>query len=364
MRSFSQLTVFATVAFAALAAAARVAKPTGQFSPLPTIVRDNPSPTLTDSTGITTPNATSATLDPLVTQMSGIGSPAVAKVSALAGSPPSTILGTTNATNGVVSTQAVLPTFSDVSATNPVSDSGPGLLPPEVSFIQRILTTAVGPRLAPVMVELVVSLANGVLKQVPFWDLVSAVDGLVTKLVGLGEPISQPLVVEETRDQRTTLTRTDSQQNIGVRPFLFLSHPFLAPHLPPNMRYPSVYIVKIVVMVLVNGLVTKMPVQDLVHGVNTLIGDHFLNHLEPNGPLGKIVGQKGIEKPVSQLLGAVGKILKRNMPVGALNRVSGIADSTGAAPTVQPVSDKMTSALDPIPSTAGGGAIGVTEGIP
>ncbi|KAJ7193803.1 hypothetical protein GGX14DRAFT_405173 [Mycena pura] len=145
MRCFSQLAVFATIAFAALAAAAPVAAapvvtPSSLLTGTLDGLRDNPSPAL-NSDSITTPNTTSAAPDPLVTSMSGsIVSPAVAKVSALAGSPLSPILGTTNATNGVVNTtQAVLPTFG--GATNFKLEN---LTPSEQAALQQILSQTVG----------------------------------------------------------------------------------------------------------------------------------------------------------------------------------------------------------------------------
>ncbi|KAJ7222202.1 hypothetical protein GGX14DRAFT_388035 [Mycena pura] len=299
MRSFSQLTVLATVAFATLAAAAPVSAapvvtPKHQLSSLPTTLaglRDNLSPTLNS---ITTPNATSATLDPLVTQVSSTVSPAVAKVSALAGSPLSTILGTTNASSGVVSpTQAVLPTFGDFRPA-----TTPNLTPADQTDILQILTRALGPRLGSDMAKLVARMSNRILNKIPLTGVIHSVVTLVNKLLRPGGTLEELLGGghpdvscggrEEPLDQRSIQARADSHPNSGVSSFLFLPHPFLALHLPPNMPYTAKYIVKVVATIS-DGLLGKIPLSQALNAVTGLLNK--VNN--PTTALGSILGTAG-----------------------------------------------------------------------
>ncbi|KAJ6555161.1 hypothetical protein DFH09DRAFT_1318350 [Mycena vulgaris] len=119
MPSFSQITLLATVAFAALSAAAPIA-PKRELVALPAILTQlvadlTPVTTLLSSIDIS--NATAEVVTPLTDEIQSIISAAVTEVNALAGSPVSTILATADGVLSVVETgQLLAPVLSIVSA--------------------------------------------------------------------------------------------------------------------------------------------------------------------------------------------------------------------------------------------------------
>ncbi|KAJ7616869.1 hypothetical protein DFH06DRAFT_707581 [Mycena polygramma] len=171
MPSFSQITLLATLALAAFTSAAPLAVEKRDLVPLPAIITQLTSqlgPLTSALSSIDASNATTDVVGPITDQIKDALSGAVGQVSALAGSPVSTILSTAD---GVISAtdaaQLLAPVFTTVfSATQqvlnvvgaspvaPLVNDVIGALDPLLSTAAPLvngLTAALAPILGPVV---------------------------------------------------------------------------------------------------------------------------------------------------------------------------------------------------------------------
>ncbi|KAJ6578035.1 hypothetical protein B0H19DRAFT_1371045 [Mycena capillaripes] len=182
MPSFSQITLLATVALAAFTSAAPVAGPKRDLVPLPAIFTQlvaDLTPVAAALSSIDASNATAEVVTPLTNEIQSIIVGAVGQVSALAGSPVSTILSTAD---GVISVteaaQLLAPALTIVygAVQDVLNVVGSG---PTGEIIQPLLNEATG-ALAPLLTA-VAPLVNGL-----FAALGPLVGPLVNTLDGLG----------------------------------------------------------------------------------------------------------------------------------------------------------------------------------
>ncbi|KAF8156282.1 hypothetical protein K438DRAFT_1986868 [Mycena galopus ATCC 62051] len=180
MPSFAQITALATVALAAFTTAAPVALGPSDVVPLPAILAQLTSqltPVTSALSSIVSANATQAVVGPLTGQIQSILTGSVSQISALAGSPLSTILSTAD---GVISTtdaaNLLAPVLTmvygaaqdvlNVVESGPASDAIVPLLNDAIVALDPVLTTAAPlvnglfAALAPI-VGPVVNTANG-----------------------------------------------------------------------------------------------------------------------------------------------------------------------------------------------------------
>lgn len=168
-----------------------------------------------------------------------------------------------------------------------------GLSPKEIAQIYGILTRIVGPKIAKLATKLIVVLVNKVLKGLPIKVVVNLVGkllkpgGILEKILGGGKANAGGGGATQPNGKPKNLTPADRKALMAI----------LNRTVGP---YTSKYIVDIVGILLNGNLLGKIPLHALIHGVTGLVG----NLLKPNGLLGKLLGQKGLGKPISQLLGA------------------------------------------------------------
>lgn len=169
------------------------------------------------------------------------------------------------------------------------------LSPQDQVKIQAILTKIVGPKLSKTVTQLVASLANGVLGGVPLNGVIHPVSQLLVKLLKSHGTLAKLLgggnANAANGPNAKNLTPADQARLAKI----------LNRTLGP---YTSKYIVK-TVATLVDGLLGKIPLGSLLHSVTGLVE----KTLSPKGPLGQLLGRKGLGGPISKLLGAAGSIL-------------------------------------------------------
>lgn len=176
------------------------------------------------------------------------------------------------------------------------------LTPVQIAEITAILTKVVGPKLAHFIVKIVVIITNGLLGKVPLHSILKVVvkllikllggpkgllgsKGLVGKLLGGGHP-QQADAAKQKNGKLTNLTPEDQ------RKLTIILSQTLGPYTSSNVVH--------LIAVLIDGVLGKIPLNKLLHGVGGLVG----NLLKPKGLVGKLVGRKGLGGLVSKLLGA------------------------------------------------------------
>ena len=184
---------------------------------------------------------------------------------------------------------------ANVGIGGAAAKGGKNLSAQDIAEIQAILTKIVGTKLSGGVTKLVATLVNGALGKIPLRGVLHSVTGLLFKLLKDGGVVEKLLGGGNANAAKgpnaKNLTPADQAQltailNRTVGPFT------------------SKFIVKTVATT-VDGLLGKIPLGKLLHGVTGLVG----KLLKPNALVGKLVGQKGLGKPVSQILGAPGKVL-------------------------------------------------------
>ena len=169
------------------------------------------------------------------------------------------------------------------------------LSPADAAQIRAILTKALGSKIGNGATKLVSQIANGVLKKIPLKGILHPVVGLVNKLAKNGGAIEKILGGGNAKAAKgpnaKNLTPADQAKLTAI----------LNRTVGP---YTSAYTVKLVAT-LADGLLGKIPLSKILKPVQNLVG----KLLAPNALLGKLLGQKGLGKPISKLLGAPGKVL-------------------------------------------------------
>lgn len=156
----------------------------------------------------------------------------------------------------------------------------------EILEIEVILTKLVGPQLAKVVTELVVTLVNGLLGHVPLRILLKNVvqllvnllksHGLLAKLLSSGNPKTSSGSATCSNGKLKNLTPADQERLIAI-----LSR-VLGPYTPRTVVQ--------LVGTLFNGLLCGLPLRQLLHGVVGLLD----NLLGRNGLIGGLVSPHGL----------------------------------------------------------------------
>lgn len=171
----------------------------------------------------------------------------------------------------------------------------------DIVEIFAVLTKVLGPKLAGLVTKLLVSLANNVLRGVPIQSLLHGVTQLVTKLLKPGGILTKLLA----GGNKDAFSKSPKQANGKPKNLTPADQEKLEEILSRTVGpFTSKYLVK-TVATLVNGLLGKLPLNQLLHGVSRLVK----GLLKPKGLLGKLLGRKGLGGPISRLLGAHGDIL-------------------------------------------------------
>ncbi|KAJ6577605.1 hypothetical protein B0H19DRAFT_1370756 [Mycena capillaripes] len=189
MPSFSQIAALATVALAAFTTAAPVAAPKRDLVPLPAILSQlvaDLTPVAAVLSSMDASNATAEVVTPITDELQSIITGAVSQVSALAGSPVSTILSTAD---GVISVtdaaQLLAPALTIVygAVQDVLNVVGSG---PAADVIQPLLNEVTG-ALAPLLTT-IAPLVNGLIAALAplLGPLVNTLDSLgLGPVVGL-----------------------------------------------------------------------------------------------------------------------------------------------------------------------------------
>nr|GAT56899.1 predicted protein [Mycena chlorophos] len=175
MLSFTKLTALSTLAFAALTSAAPVNVQQRQLSTVSDILSgllSDISPVTDLLNSITASNATSAVLEPILTQLGDVINPAVSALGDLAGQPASTILATADGvldaagvaslmspilSNTYSALDTVLAVANDAGVTfaiQPLLNEAGALLNPLLAATAPLvngLLAALGPEIAPLL---------------------------------------------------------------------------------------------------------------------------------------------------------------------------------------------------------------------
>lgn len=179
---------------------------------------------------------------------------------------------------------------------------GPKNLPPQdIAEIYEVLKKVVGPKLARLVTTLLVTLANNVLRGVPLRSVLHGVVKLLSKLLRPGGILSNLL----SGGNKGTLSKNPKQANGQRKNLSPADRAKLQKVLSRTVGpYTSKYLVDLVAN-LVNGLLGKVPLDKLLHGVTGLVK----GLLSPKGLVGKLVGRKGVGGIISKLLGARGNVV-------------------------------------------------------
>lgn len=187
------------------------------------------------------------------------------------------------------------------SLVNTPSSSGlavnENLTPQDLTEIQTIFNEVLGPQLSTSMTELVATLVNGTLGKVPVNSVVHKVvelsvkllktNGVVNKLLGGGNSNAAGGGTINTNGQLKNLTPDDQAGLIKT----------LSRYLGP---YTAMNIVKLVAN-LTNGLVSKVPLHGLLHGVSVL-----MQKVLSKNAVKKLLGSQSLDGLISAQLGASG----------------------------------------------------------
>lgn len=171
----------------------------------------------------------------------------------------------------------------------------------DMAEIQTILQNIVGPKISTAVTKLVAYLVNGALSGIPISGLMNGATkilvkllqprGIVEKILAGGDKNVFNANVKGTNGKPKNLSPADQ-----ARIFKILNRT-VGP-------YTANYIVRIVTIA-INGILGRIPLNKVLHGVTGLVE----NVTNPKGIVGQIIGQKGLGKPISQLLGAHGSIM-------------------------------------------------------
>lgn len=165
----------------------------------------------------------------------------------------------------------------------------PNLSPADLAKINEILTRAAGPKVSGLVVKVVNALVNKALKGVPVGGLVKPAVDLVYKTLkqsGILEKLLAGGNKAALAGQGRNITPAEQQELVKV----------LSRTVGP---YTANFIVR-TASTATNGLLGKIPLHQILAPVEKLAK----SLLKPNSILGKVVGQKGLGKLISRLLGA------------------------------------------------------------
>lgn len=165
----------------------------------------------------------------------------------------------------------------------------------DIATIQAILTKIVGPKIATFATNLIKSLVNGSLAGLPISGLTRAAvnvlnnllksKGTVESLLAGGDPNAFNANAKGANGKPKNLSPADQ-----ARIFKILRRTVGA--------FTANYIVRITAIA-INGIIGRIPLQKLLHSVTGIVE----NVANPKGLVGKVIGQQGVGKPVSRLLG-------------------------------------------------------------
>lgn len=165
----------------------------------------------------------------------------------------------------------------------------------QIAEIEAILTKIVGPKLAKVLVDLVVTLINGLLGRVPLRSLLKIVvkllknllgsHGILKKSLGGGNPDAANGGAKTSDGKIKNLTPADQARLIAI----------LSRTVGP---YTARTVVKLLATI-IDGLLGKLPLEQILHGVTGLVE----KLLSSNGLFGKLLGPGGVGGLLRGLLG-------------------------------------------------------------
>lgn len=212
----------------------------------------------------------------------------------------------------------------------------------QIVEIEAILTKIVGPKLAKVLIDLVVTLVNGLLGRIPLHSLLKIVvkllqnllksHGILAKLLGGGNPGAANGGPKTPDGKLKNLTPADQERLIAI----------LSRTVGP---YTARTVVKLLAT-LIDGLLGKIPLNKILHGVVGLVK----KLLSSNGLLGKLLGPRGlIGGLLHGLLGGNGSIPKgsRSQLIIILNLLTQLnrATTTGQTALVIQIVQKLVIVL-------------------
>lgn len=170
----------------------------------------------------------------------------------------------------------------------------------DITEIEAILRKIVGPKLSGLVTELVSKLANSVLGGLPLGALFRETTGLVSSLLKSGGTVENLLAGGD----QTAYNANEKGSNGKIKNLTPQDQAKVFKILRRTLGpFTANYLVRII-GITTNGLLGNIPLNQLVHGVGGLVK----NLANPKGLVGKLIGQKGLGKPISKLLGAKGPI--------------------------------------------------------
>lgn len=165
----------------------------------------------------------------------------------------------------------------------------PNLSTADLAKVNEILRRAAGPKVSGLVLKVVNSLVNKALKGVPLRGLLNPTVGLVYNTLKQSGTLDKLLAggnQAALAGQGRNITPAEQQQLVEI----------LSRTVGP---YTAAYIVG-TASHLSNGLLGKIPLHQILHPVGKLVK----GLLKPKSLLGNLLGQKGLVKPISRLLGA------------------------------------------------------------
>jgi len=169
---------------------------------------------------------------------------------------------------------------------------GGSLSPQAIAQLEEILTRAAGPKVSKLAVKLLTTLTNKVLKGIPLGKVLGPVVNLVHKTAKSGGSLEKLLAGGNAKALKGKGNNISPADQAALEKVLARTvGPYTAKYLVQTVAIAS------------NGLLGKLHLGKLLHGVGGLVK----NVAKPKGLVGKLIGQKGLGKPISKLLGAGSK---------------------------------------------------------